>query len=564
MWGGFWPLGHSPKHYVSDRMSTSFTADVLIVGSGIAGALLAARLAAKGVNVIIMEAGASVDRAQAVQTFAKALVKVPESAYPPVPQAVHPLTHQPTGWYQQSGPDLFKSTYLKVVGGTTWHWLGTCLRLLPSDFALHTHFGRGVDWPISYVDLEPFYGQAEQEIGVAGDGSDDLGSPRSTDYPMARIPPSYLDTVVGAGLKDSPYQVRSTPQARNSEYRDQRMACCGSASCIPVCPVQAKYDATVHLGKAVASGAVLLERSTAVQLDLGSNGLVSSVHFRRWDNSQGVVRARVVVLACNAIETPRLLLNSKSLAAPQGVANSSDQVGRNLMDHPVQLSWALSRVPVYPYRGPLSTSGIENLRDGAFRKQYSAFRIEIGNEGWSWPTGAPGSTAITLAQQGLQGQAMKTATADAASRHMRVASLMEQEPDPDNRVTLDPQSHDMYGVAKPRIAYRLSQYVKDGMVQAKRAHTDIFTRLQATELQHADTYFGAGHIMGTTRMGANPGTSVVDASLCSHDHRNLFLVGAGVFPTSGTANPTLTIAALSLRAVKAIEERLHSAPALQP
>ena len=542
-------------------MTTDLSADVLVVGSGVAGALVAAKLAAAGVKVCIMEAGAPVNRSEAVQTYWKALIKVPESAYPPVPQAMHPLTHEPTGWYQQSGPDLFKSTYLKLVGGTTWHWLGTCLRLLPSDFALQTRFGRGVDWPLSYAELEPFYGQAEQEMGVSGDNAQDLGSPRSSTFPMAKIPPSYLDNVMAQALEGSPYQVRSTPQARNSEFRDQRMACCGSSSCIPVCPVQAKYDATVHVGKAVAAGAVLLEKSTAVHLDVGTDGLISSVRFRRWDNSEGVFRARVVVLACNAIETPRLLLASKTSSLPNGVANRSDQVGRNLMDHPVQLSWALSKEPVYPYRGPLSTSGIENLRDGAFRKQRSAFRIEIGNDGWSWPTGAPGTTATELAKQGLQGQALKAATADAASRHMRIASLMEQEPDPENRVSLDTKARDMYGVPLPHISYRVSDYVKQGMAEARKAHTDIFTRMQATALEHGPSYFGAGHIMGTTRMGNDPQTSVVDASLRSHDHRNLFMLGSSVFPTTGTANPTLTIAALSLRAVSAIQNSLR-APAI--
>lgn len=539
-------------------MTTDLYADVLVVGSGVAGALVAAKLAAAGVKVCIMEAGAPVNRSEAVQTYWKALIKVPESAYPPVPQAMHPLTHEPTGWYQQSGPDFFKSTYLKLVGGTTWHWLGTCLRLLPSDFALQTRFGRGVDWPLSYAELEPFYGQAEQEMGVSGDNAQDLGSPRSSTFPMAKIPPSYLDNVMAQALEGSPYQVRSTPQARNSEFRDQRMACCGSSSCIPVCPVQAKYDATVHVGKAVAAGAVLLEKSTAVHLDVGTDGLISSVRFRRWDNSEGVFRARVVVLACNAIETPRLLLASKTSSLPNGVANRSDQVGRNLMDHPVQLSWALSKEPVYPYRGPLSTSGIENLRDGAFRKQRSAFRIEIGNDGWSWPTGAPGTTATELAKQGLQGQALKAATADAASRHMRIASLMEQEPDPENRVSLDTKARDMYGVPLPHISYRVSDYVKQGMAEARKAHTDIFTRMQATGLEHGPSYFGAGHIMGTTRMGNDPQTSVVDASLRSHDHRNLFMLGSSVFPTTGTANPTLTIAALSLRAVSAIRDSLRA------
>ena len=144
---------------------------------------------------------------------------------------------------------------------------------------------------------------------------------------------------------------------------------------------------------------------------------------------------------------------------------------------------------------------------------------------------------------------------------MRIASLIEQEPDPDNRVSLDKHERDMYGVPLPHISYRLSAYVKEGMAEARRAHSDIFTRLQATGLQHAPDFFGAGHIMGTTRMGLDARTSVVDAALCSHDHRNLFMVGAGVFPTTGTANPTLTIAALSLRAVNAIQDRLRAAVA---
>ena len=363
-------------------MAEEITADVVIVGSGIAGALMAARLSAAGVRVAILEAGAPVDRADATQRYRDALIKVPECPYPAVPEAMHPISDDPDFWYRQQGPDKLKSTYLKAVGGTTWHWLGTCLRFLPNDFTLGSAYGRGLDWPISYGELEPFYGEAESEISVAGDSNETLGSPRSTPFPMLAIPQTYLDKALAKALAGTGYEVRATPQGRNSVDRGDRPACCGNASCIPICPVQAKYDATVHLAAAQAKGARLYDRTTAIRVELGADSRVAAIRFKRWDGSEGRASGKVFVIAAHAIETPRLLLVS-------GIANGSDQLGRHLMDHPVQLSWALADAALWPYRGPLSTSGIENLRDGDFRRQRASFRIEIGNNGWSWPTGAP-------------------------------------------------------------------------------------------------------------------------------------------------------------------------------
>lgn len=534
-------------------MPPPISTDIAIIGSGIAGSLLAFKLAETGARILIIEAGAPVDRATAVRTFWHAAAKVPESAYPPTPEAMHPTTDKLTEWYCQEGPELFKSTYLKVVGGTTWHWLGSCPRLLPTDFATHTHYGYGVDWPIDYETLAPFYTQAEHEIGVSGASEHDLGSPRDTPYPMPPIPQTYLDKAVERALQGSRYEVRATPQGRNSVVRDQRTACCGSASCIPVCPVQAKYDATVHLKKALGAGVQLLDKSTVVRLECDAESKIRAAHFRRWDKTEGSVQARIFILACHGIETPRLLLASRNPAWPEGLANRSGQVGRNLMDHPIQLSWALTNEPVYPYRGPGSTSAIENLREGAFRRQRSAYRIEIGNEGWVWPEGAPITTAAELASQGLSGADLNKALADHASRHIRLASATEQLPDPDNRVTLDPRKQDIYGVPRPHIAYRVDGYAKQGMAYARQDHEEIFNRLGTTLVQHAPEFFGAGHIIGTTRMGNDPATSVVDAHLRSHDHPNLYIVGSGAFPTAGTANPTLTIAALSLRAAQHIK-----------
>jgi choline dehydrogenase-like flavoprotein len=537
-------------------MAEDISADVIVVGSGIAGALLAAKLAASGVKVAILEAGAKVDRSDATQRFWDAWPKVPEAPYPATPQAMHPISNDLDFWYRQTGPDKFKSTYIKVVGGTTWHWLGTCLRFVPNDFRLKSTYGRSVDWPISYDELEPHYGQAENEIGVAGDSADDLGSPRSRPYPMPPIPQTYLDTAFAKALAGTIYQMRPTPQGRNSTDREDRPACCGNASCIPICPVQAKYDATVHVDRAIAAGAILHDRTTATFVEVGGDRRVAAVRFRRWDGSDGRAVGKAFVIAAHAIEGPRLLFASRSQTTPNGAANSSDQVGRNLMDHPTQLSWALAKDAVFPYRGPLATSGIENLRDGAFRKERGAFRIEIGNDGWSWPASAPVTTAQQLALKGLRGAALDKALFDQAARHIRLASLVEQQPLSENRVTLDPDEKDMYGVPLPRIAYRLDDYAKAGLAAAARAHDEIFTRLGISEVHHSPAAQGAGHIIGTARMGDDAATSVVDRDLRSHDHKNLFILGSAVFPTAATANPTLTIAALSLRAVAPVKATL--------
>ena len=533
-------------------MANDITTDILIIGTGIAGAIAGAKLAQKGLKVAFLESGKRIDRFDAVQTFWNAKIKVPESAYPNDPTAPHPLTHKIGEYYQQMGPENFKSTYIKVVGGTTWHWLGTTLRNVPADFKLKSLYGHAVDWPFDYDALEPFYLAAEQEIGVAGDSSEDLGSPRSGDFPMPMIPVTYLDKQVGKALEGTKYQLRATPQGRNSTFHADRPECCGNASCIPICPIQAKYDATVHVKQAEAAGAVVYDQTTATRLNLGADGQISSVDFRRADGSTGTATGKVVVVAAHGIETPRLLLNSAQEGAENGVSNSSDQVGRNLMDHPSKLSWAETPEPVWPFRGPLSTSGIENVRDGDFRKERAAFRIEIANDGHAWPTGAPLSTAADLAKTGLRGAELDAAIKDATSRQIRISSLVEQSPDAENRVTLDPDKKDANGMPLPRIHFDYSDYTRAGLDAAEEAHNEVFTAIGATNINHSPDIQGAGHIIGTVRMGTDATSAVVDADLRSFDHRNLFLLGSGTFPTSATANPSLTIAALSLRAVDAI------------
>jgi choline dehydrogenase-like flavoprotein len=139
--------------------------EVLIVGAGIAGALIAYKLASAGARVTVVEAGPHVDRSTALERFKRAAVRVPEAPYEVGPHAESPATVQDT-YIRQDGPDLFRSTYLRVVGGSTWHWLGTALRLLPSDLELQSRYGVGADWPLGYPDLAKWYDVAELELGV--------------------------------------------------------------------------------------------------------------------------------------------------------------------------------------------------------------------------------------------------------------------------------------------------------------------------------------------------------------------------------------------------------------
>jgi choline dehydrogenase-like flavoprotein len=528
----------------NDAIST----DVVVVGSGIAGALVATALARRGAKVVMLEAGPRVDRAKALAQQQNALVRdIPEAPYPSVPYAPKPATLDPKNYLVQKGPELFGSTYERLVGGTTWHWLGTSLRLQPHDFRLHDTYGVGVDWPISYKELEPWYGRAENEIGVAGVDSPDLGAPRSTRYPMPPIPQSYLDTQWEQAASKIGLRVVSTPQARNSVTRANRPACCGNNNCIPICPIGAKYDGAVHVAEAEKLGVRLLTSSVVHRVAVTPHKV--TVRYLRPDRSEGVVTGKALVLAAHAIETPKLMLMS------DGLGNRYGNVGRYLMDHPTQLSWALANKPVYPYRGPLSTSGIEMLRDGAFRKKRGAFRIEIGNDGWSWPEGDQTAQAIAMAKSGKVGAAGLQELGRLFERQVRLASLVEPLPDPANRVTLSTEK-DALGLPRPEIHYRTGAYASRGLAQARATHERLFRALGVSQIHHWPGPQGAGHIMGTCRMGTDPKTSVVDTQLRVHGHQNCFVVSSAVYPTVGTANPTLTLAALALRAADTIHRTL--------
>lgn len=639
-------------------MSKPLDCDVVIVGAGVAGALVAWKLGSQGVKVIVLEAGPGSQDLAARQGYVDNF-KVSGAPYPLRPAALknEDFFTNTTNYYQpvppqrpMQGPidngdtndpsdpfgeyniissdvvgkgDWFQSNYERQSGGASWHWLGTALRLLPHDFKLQSTYNpafpngaRAYDWPFSYDDIEPWYGQAEHAIGVSGPdtGEDYLGITRSTNYPMPGIPPSYLDQQVVAAIQgenfhdgwtgeDYPLLVAPTPQARNSVPGfGGRPQCQGSSSCIPICPIQAKYDATQHVRMAEQTGNVEFRvQSVAYQVvaDTTNPSLpITSVQYYTWQTDSagniskvsGTVTGKIFVLASHAVENVKLLLNSPCGSIT--VANQSDQVGRNLADHPVSLVYALTDNPVYGYRGPLSTSGVESLRDGAFRKYRGAFRMEIGNDGWSWPISDPYTTPANLVngpnndgQGGIWGLQLAQAVAGILPRQIRIGCLAEQLPNPDYRVTLS-GTLDALGIPMPQLAYGIDVYGQRGLSAAVAASVQIFKKMvrnpvvQYNYTEFADPlgtlitdtarntdpgtanifvregWAGAGHLMGTHRMGSDPATSVVDATQKAHGHPNLYLLGSGNWASYGTGNPTLTISALALWAADTIAKQL--------
>jgi choline dehydrogenase-like flavoprotein len=599
-------------------MSNVTEFDVVIVGAGVAGALIAHRLTSAGLRVQVLEAGP--DTAQRyeeyerhLQQFYAATAKGPESPWTPAQAAGQPDTanlRKNNGYFVQRGPQLYGSSYTRRWGGSTLHWLGVCLRMLPEDFRMRSHYGVARDWPLSYEDLAPYYAHAERELGVAGDVADQayLGVtfPRGYDFPMHRVPQTWSDQLLGAavdgmtvavGGQDYRLQVRSYPAARNSmprgEYRpkgavdvhpdglqiDRHLGerCAGNTACTPICPIQARYHAGKTLAHAMRHGLQVLSQAVASKIVIDpTDGHVLRIEYKRYENPDCAsftlhsAKARLYVLTAHAVENAKLLLASK-------LTGRGGTVGQGLMDHPALYMWGRAPAPIGAFRGPLSTSGIEDCRGGPFRSQHAAFRFDVGNDGWRAATGAPDTTVLdTVMKRGLYGKKLRDTLSDLLPRQVRLSLAMEQLPDPRNRVTIDPRHVDPIGNPQPVIDYHIDDYSRAGMVVASLVGQAIFRRAQiedCTEIGDSAWfpsvsyrgqcfhYHGMGHFAGTHAMGDDPTNSVVDPDQRAWDHSNLFAAGAGSFVTMGTSNPTLTVAALALRTAERVLETFHRGPA---
>jgi len=525
-------------------MADTQQADVVVVGAGVAGGLVAHQLALAGKSVIVLEAGPRVPRWQTVERFRNQIDKSDMSeCYPSYPWAPAPHYSKPNDYYIQKGEIPFASEYVRIVGGTTWHWTGNTWRFLPNDFKEKSVYGVGRDWAISYDDLEPFYYMAEVELGSAGD--QDYGSPRSKPYPMPPVVMPYVEKTAMDILNayNPEFQVTSQPAARNSRPYDGRPTCCGNNNCSPICPIGAMYNGIVHIEKAERAGARVISNAVAYRIEVGPNKKVAAILYRDPKGGEHRVEGRYFVLAAHSIETPKLMLMSTSSDFPDGVGNSSGMVGRNLMDHPKTSIFFYSAQPLWPGRGPEQSSSFIGYRDGPFRATQTAKKIQ------SWSLNAVSAETEKIFAEGklLKPHELDARIRDRASRFMSYNAYHEILPLPTNRTVPSKTEFDAIGIPRPEIYWGIDDYVKRGIAHTRTVFGEIAKALGGTDLKYDDSIQTSQHIVGTAIMGSDPRDSVVDGHCRSYDHENLFVAGGAVMPCVATANVTLTIAALSLR-----------------
>ncbi|WP_142856803.1 GMC family oxidoreductase [Salinigranum halophilum] len=527
---------------MADGRQPSPRADVCVVGSGPAGALVACRLAEAGHDVVVLEAGPRFDgdRENRMETHLR-------------PDMANPWeVGGPRDAYAASGPRHYplNAARVKGVGGSTLHWHGMVMRLHERDFEMRSRYGVGTDWPLSYADLRPHYREAEREMGVAGALDNPYAPPRAEPFPLPAFPPSYSDSLFAPACERLGIDMHSVPNARNSEPYDGRSSCVGYGTCKPVCPSGAKYTAETHVARAVDAGARIIDRAPVQRLVHDDTGeTVDAAVYATPDGTEYEQTARRFVVAAGGVETPRLLLLSRSETYPDGLANSSGAVGRYFMDHLFAGMGGRLDVDTRQHHVGFNTSESHQFYDDT--EPVNGLKLEFLN--YAGPT-----VAGAALSSGTWGDELRDELDEVYGTQIGMGALVEQFPRRENRVTLDASVRDDHGNPVPDVQWSLDGATKAALTRANELQARVLAELGVeVEWRVGPENTGpAFHHMGTTRMGTDPDESVVDASLRTHDLSNLWLVGSSVFPTGGAMNPTLTIAALALRASEALAEGL--------
>jgi choline dehydrogenase-like flavoprotein len=514
----FTPGGWTAMRSFADAEAVDFA----IVGSGAGGATLAAKLSEAGFSVVVLEAG----------PFWRPLDDF----------ASDELEQQKLFWTDDritAGADpiaLGGNNSGRGVGGSTVHFSMISLRFRPEWFKSRSVLGYGFDWPLSYAQIAPYYAEAERALAVSGPVRYPWGPSRGP-YPYRPHEVNAAGLVLARGAEKLGIGWAATPLATVSAPHGHSPPCVYRGFCNFGCSTNAKQSAlVVWIPRALAAGAEIRDMAMVGRIEVDGAGLATGLHYHR-EGAWRFQKARNVVVAGYAIETPRLLLNSACAAFPEGLANSSGLVGTHLTTHAGPGVWANFDEEIRWYKGPPNMAVTEHWNYCDEGKDFH------GGYAFMSQGPLPMAWAQTLAtSRGLWGPALR----GEMLKYNHTAGLVpvaETEPRRDNRVELA-DDVDQYGLKIPRVVFAYSDNDKRLQRHAVRFMSQMLEAAGGRELWTNDD---TSHILGTCRMGDDRRTSVVDADGRSWDIANLWICDGSLFPTAGAVNPSLTIQALACR-----------------
>jgi choline dehydrogenase-like flavoprotein len=497
--------------------------DVCIVGVGACGGLVAKELAEAGFSVVGLDAGPRYDPAVDFENDEAEMLKLLWS-----------------GERVTSGQDPINPWSGTGVGGGTLVWCGVTPRFHIDDFKIASIDGVGVDWPLNYEELAPYYDRVEADFGVAGQaGENPLEAPRGP-FPMPPVPFSYQAQALARGVKKLGGHPVHGPLAVASVPYQGREACNGCGFCMQGCRSAAKSTTLfTHVPLAEAHRARILPEATVFRVEYDARrNRVSGVTYYDADGRVHQIPARMVVVAAHAVETPRLLLLSANNVYPNGLANSSGLVGKNFMAHPTCTVTGLFHEPLNGFKGP-------TMGDLVVQDWYQSDEKRGFVRGYTLEKFVPGPFFYASNMMNVWGAELKEMI-----RHYAFAGgwwvCGEGLPNDDNAVTLDAEVKDKYGLPVAHLKHSWAdndrRLIQHGIQKARETLEAAGAwRVQAGPISSA-------HAMGTVRMGHDPQTSVVNPYGQFHDIPNLFVTDTSVFPTGSGVNITLTAMTIALRA----------------
>ena len=522
--------------------------DVLIIGAGASGAAMAWRLADTRMRILCLEQGDWVKPTD-YPSNGRDWEARQMGDFSASPNVRGLATDYPIN--EDDSP--IKVVNFNGVGGGTILYAGHFPRFHPSDFRVRTLDGVADDWPIDYATLEPYYALNDRMMGISGLAGDPAYPPKTP--LMAPIPMGKTGTRLAHGLNKLGWHWWPSDTAMATQEYEGRAPCINLGHCIAGCAQGAKASTDITYWPAAMRARVQLRTRCRVrEITTNGEGMATGVIYYDADGVEQFQPAEVVIMACNGVGTPRILLNSVSARHPDGLANSSGLVGKNLMFHPYASIRGFFNDPLDGYRGPhISIWSQEFYETDAARGHLRGYTFQFNRGQGPVVTAVSGMASGRIPWGADHHRAYRSSFEHSAA----ISAICEDLPEAHNTVTLDPTLKDSSGIPAPRISYRLSENSRRMLEHAMARGSEVMRAAGAWDVATEAPVAAAGwHLMGTARMGTDPARSVVNEWGRSHDVKNLFIIDGSVFVTSGGVNPTSTIQAIALYVADSIKQRL--------